>query len=166
MAIMDSLAEFCDATSVALTAGATIQLLGNQIDLSVLGRNIGDGQPVYLIVSVDTGIITAGSAGTIQFALTSDSAAAQNVSATVHSLSPVYVTDDAPTAALSAGKFIWVQAIPSSFFSDVGNTNTYERYLALQTYVLTTSTTAGKINAWLSLDPVTGGQVKYADASN
>jgi hypothetical protein len=166
MAIMDSLAEFCDATSVALTASASLQTIGSQIDLGVLGRNIGDGQPVYLVVTVDTGIITAGSAGTIQFALTSDSAAAQNVSATVHALSPKYVTDDAPTAALSAGKIVWVQALPSSFFSDTGNTNTYERYLSMGVYVVTTDTTAGKINAFLTLDPVTGGQKRYADASN
>ena len=166
MAIMDSLAEFCDAVSVVKTAGASLQLLGNQIDLSALGAQFG-GQPVYLNVTVDTGIITGGSAGTIQFALTSDSAAAQNVSATVHALSPVFVTDDANTATLSAGKCIWSQAIPAEVFSDTGNGNTYERYLAFQVYVVTTDTTAGKVNAWLSLTPLNvKGVAVFADASN
>jgi hypothetical protein len=166
MAIMDSLAEFCDAVSVVKTASASLQTIGSQIDLGALGQVIG-GQPVYLVVSVDTGIITAGSAGTIQFALTSDSAAAQNVSATVEALSPIYVTDDAPTAALSAGKVVWCQPLPVGLFSDTGNTNTYERYLSMGVYVVTTDTTAGKINAYLSLTPVmTQGVSVFADASN
>jgi hypothetical protein len=166
MAILDTLAEFCDAVSVVKTASSSLQTIGNQIDLGAAGINVGAGQPVYLVVTVDTGIITAGSAGTIQFALTSDSTANQATSATVLSLSPKYVTDDAPTAALSSGKIVWVQALPSNFFSDTGNSNTYERYLSMGVYVVTTDTTAGKINAFLTLDPMAGGQLVYADASN
>lgn len=166
MAIMDSLAEFCDAVSVVKTASASLQTIGSQIDLTALGAQFG-GQPVYLNVTVDTTIITGGSAGTIQFALTSDSAAAQNVSATVHALSPIYVTDDAGTAKLSAGKCVWSQAIPAEVFSDTGNGNTYERYLSMGVYVVTTDTTAGKINAWLSLTPLNlQGVSVFADASN
>jgi hypothetical protein len=62
-----------------------------------VARDLGNGQPVYLVINVDTEIITGGVAGTIQFKLASDATAviATDGSATDHWLSPVFVTDDA-----------------------------------------------------------------------
>src|ERR1044071_4318389 len=71
--ILDKRTEFADAVSVAATAGTA--LIGSQIDLTT-ARDIGNGRPVYLIITTDTEIITGGSAGTIQFKLASDATAA------------------------------------------------------------------------------------------
>jgi hypothetical protein len=45
--IMDERTEFCDAVSVAAVAGTA--LVGSQIDMSV-ARDLGNGQPVYLVI--------------------------------------------------------------------------------------------------------------------
>ena len=62
MAILDKRAEFADAVSVAAAAGTA--LIGSQIDLGV-ARDIGNGEPLYLVLTCDTSIITGGAAGTI-----------------------------------------------------------------------------------------------------
>lgn len=157
MAIMDKRNEFCDATAVGTTAGTN--LLGNQIDAEVV-RDLGNGQPVYLCINVDTSIITGGTAGTIQFQLVSDAQAAIAVdgSATVHWASKLFVTDDDIPNDLDAGEIVVCIALPT----DGGAP--YERYLGILSVIATTTITAGKINAWLSLDPI--GWKSYADAVN
>jgi hypothetical protein len=55
--IMDERLEFADAVSVAAAAGTA--LIGDVIDLGSVHRDIGAGQPVYLVITVDTEIITA-----------------------------------------------------------------------------------------------------------
>ena len=57
--ILDSTLEFCDNVSVAASIGTA--LIGSQIDTSVV-RNIGNGRPVYLVITVGTAIATAGTA--------------------------------------------------------------------------------------------------------
>lgn len=145
--IMDELLEFADATSVA--AGAGTALIGDVIDMTVV-RDIGNGKPVYLIITVDTEIITGGSAGTIQFQLASDAQAAiaTDGTATVHWASKLFVTDDAAAndAQMNAGGVIACLALPAEGA-------TYERYLGILAVIATTTVTAGKINAFLTLDP-------------
>lgn len=167
--ILDSFAEFADAVSVAAAAGTA--LIGSQVDLSEIGPDIGAGTPVYLMIGVDTAIITGGSAGTVQFALVSDATAAiSTTTSTVHALSPVYLTDDTPTIPI--GTWVWATAIPQGIASwgatgaEAGETtNTYERFLGILCITGTTTTTAGKINAFLTVDPIVGWKA-YADASN
>lgn len=143
--ILDSRNEFADATSVA--AGAGTALVGNVIDLGEASRDIGNGEPLYLVIQTDTEVITGGSAGTIQFSLASDAQAAIAVdgSATVHFNSATLVTDDAAanSAALNAGGVIAAVALPQG---------TYERYLGILVTIGTTTVTAGKINAFLTKD--------------
>lgn len=141
--ILDKFNEFADATSVAGTAGTA--LVGNVIDLGAESRDIGNGEPLYLVIQTDTEIITAGSAGTIQFQLASDSTADLATSATVHFASASLVTDDAAanSAALNAGGVIAAVALPQG---------TYERYLGILAVIGTTEVTAGKINAFLTKD--------------
>ena len=67
--IIDERLEFADAVSVAAAAGTAN--IGDIIDMSV-ARDIGMGQPVYLVIGVDTEIITGGAAGTLKFLLVSD----------------------------------------------------------------------------------------------
>lgn len=155
--ILDERTELADAVSVASTAG-TINV-GDVIDMSVV-RDIGNGQPVYLIVTVDTEIITGGTAGTIQFQLVSDSVTTPDTStATKHAYSPVYVTDDsaANSPELNAGGVPFQIALPVEG-------EQYERYVGLQAVIGTTTTTAGNVNAFLSLDPY--GWKSHPDATN
>lgn len=145
--ILDERTEFCDATSVALTAGANAQNIGDIIDLGV-ARDIGNGEPLYLVISVDTSIITGGAAGTISFLLVSDSTStiATDGSQTIHFESRSFVTDDDALNDLDAGATAVVVALP-------WEGRVYERYLGVQARVLTTSTTAGAVSAFLTKDP-------------
>jgi subtilisin family serine protease len=156
--ILDERLEFADATSVAAAAGTA--LIGDVIDLQV-ARDIGNGHPVYLVITTATEIITAGAAGTLKFQLVSDAQAAIAVdgSATVHLDTGNFVTDDAAANSpqLNAGGVICCIALPLQG-------PVYERYLGILAITATTTTTAGAINAFLTLDPI--GWKAYADATN
>lgn len=145
--IMDDFLEFADAASVAAAAGTA--LIGDVIDLSSVQRDVGLGEPTYLVITTDTEIITGGTAGTIKFQLVSDAQAAIAVdgSATVHWDSGTMVTDDAAAndSRLNAGGIIACVALPAEGPE-------YERYLGLLCVTGTTTTTAGKINAFLTKD--------------
>ena len=155
--ILDKLNEFCDATSVA--AIASTALVGNVIDLSVVGSDIGVGGCTYLVIRTTTEIITGGTAGTIQFQLASDAQAAIAIdgSATVHLTSPSFVTDDAAanSDALNVGGTIMVAELPYG---------TYERYLGILAVIGGQTVTAGAIDAFLTRDPAVWKA--YADGAN
>lgn len=148
--IMDERLEFADAVSVAAAAGTA--LIGDVIDLGAVARDIGQGQPAYLVITTDTEIITGGTAGTVKFQLVSDAQAAIAVdgTATVHVDTGNFVTDDAAANSpqLNAGGIIFAGPIPLEGA-------VYERYLGILCVTATTTTTAGKINAFLTLDPPT-----------
>lgn len=158
--ILDEYNEFADAVSVAAAAGTA--LIGDVIDLGTASpqRDIGNGEPLYFVVSVDTEIITGGVAGTIEFLLVSDAQAAiaTDGSATVHYRSRAFVTDDAAAndPQLNAGGFPVIVALP-------WNGPIYERFLGVLVVTGTTTTTAGAISAYLTHDP--RGYKAYARAS-
>jgi len=160
--ILDERLEFADDASVA--AGAGTALIGDVIDLEQ-ARDIGAGQPVYLCIRTGgTEIITGGSAGTLQFKLVTDAAAGISTdgTATEHILTDTLVTDgtDANAAEFKVGKTIFFGAIP-------GEGVPYERYLGILAVTATTTTTAGTINAFLTLDPSNSSTNKaYPDATN
>ena len=159
MAIMDETLEFADAESVAAAAGTA--LIGDVVDLGV-ARDVAKGAPLYLVIQATTEIITAGTAGEIEFQLVSDAQAAISTdgSASVHFSTGQFTTDDAAanSAQLNAGGIpIAVVAIPMEG-------RVYERFLGILVVTTTTTTTAGAINAFLTLDPI--GWKAYADASN
>lgn len=153
--ILDERNEFADAVSVAAAAGTA--LIGDVIDLGSASRDIGSGQPVYLIIQTDTEIITGGSAGTIKFQLASDSTADLATSATIHLDTGTLVTDDAAAndARLNAGGLIFSAPLPQGAV--------YERYLGILAVIGTTTVTAGKINAFLAFDQPPA-QRAYPDA--
>lgn len=150
--IMDERLEFADAASVAAAAGTA--LIGDVIDLGSVHRDIGSGQDVFLVITVDTEIITAGAAGTIKFQLVSDAQAAiaTDGSATVHIDTGTFVTDDAAAndAQMNAGGVIFCGRLPNEG-------KVYEEFLGILAVVATTTVTAGKINAFLTLDPISHG---------
>lgn len=150
--ILDERTEFCDA--VALNTGAAgTYLLGDQIDLGV-ARDIGAGQPLYLVVTVDTGITVAASTGTVSFSLASDNSAsiATAGTATVHATSAAWATS---TTAIPAGTVLFAVALPMEGA-------VYERYLGILQTTGTTAINAGKINAFLTHD--VAKYKAYADA--
>tara|TARA_Y100000310_G_scaffold25627_1_gene24507 strand:+ start:2091 stop:2567 length:477 start_codon:yes stop_codon:yes gene_type:complete len=156
---LDERLEFADNVSVAAAAGTA--LIGDQVDLTV-ARDIGNGQPLYLVIRTGgTEIITGGSAGTLLFQLASDASAAiaTDGSATVHLQTDALVTDDdaANAVQFNAGGLIFFGALPLEGVP-------YERYLGILAVTATTTTTAGTINAYLTPDP--GGWQSYADAPN
>lgn len=146
--LLDERTEFADAVSVAGTEGTA--LIGDVIDLGSVARDIGEGHPLYLVITTDTEIITGGSAGTIKFQLASDAQAAiaTDGGATVHFDTGTVVTDDAAanSAQLNAGGVIACVALPKEG-------KVYERYLGILAVIGTTTVTAGKINAFLTTDP-------------
>lgn len=142
--ILDKRNEFADAVSVAAAAGTA--LIGDVIDLGTASRDIGAGEPLYLIINTATEIITGGAAGTIEFRLVSDSTANLATSPTIHFSTGTLVTDDAAAndARLNAGGLICSVALPRGAV--------YERYLGVLAVTGVTTTTAGAINAWLSTE--------------
>lgn len=154
--IMDERTEFADAVSVAAAAGTA--LIGDVIDLEV-ARGIGNGEPLFLVITVDTSIITGGSAGTISFSLASDAQAAiaTDGSATIHFTSKLFVTDDDALNDLDAGAMAVAVALPLEG-------PVYERYVGILATIATTTVTAGKINAFLTHD--VAKWKAYADAAN
>lgn len=157
--ILDERLEFADAVSVAAAAGTA--LIGDVIDL-VLPRDVGAGHPLWLVITTDTEIITAGTAGTLKFQLVSDAQAAIAVdgSASVHYDSGNLITDDAAANSpqFNAGGVIACIPLPQEGV-------VYERYLGILAITATTTTTAGKINAFLTADPAPTLK-SYADAQN
>lgn len=159
--ILDSRAEFADGsagTGSVANIPATINV-GSTIDTQVGSLNLlnGIGDETFLVITIDTAVITGGTAGTIAFRLVSDSTAVPDlVTATVHYTSRAFVTDDIALAALQVGTIAVVVRLPSDL--------DYERYLGVQAIIATTTTMAGKINAFLSKDARVWKA--YADAVN
>lgn len=135
--ILDERTEFCDATSAILNVGNAI--IGDVIDLgsSPTLQDIGNGDPLYLVIQVDTTFV--GATSTTTFDLCSDSTANLATSKTTH-----VSTGAIPVASLAAG-FTKIIALPIEA--------TYERYLGLWETVATANVTAGKINAFLTTTP-------------
>lgn len=133
---LDSLLEMSDAQAVTATAIST-----NVIDLGPITdnalRDIGAGEDVYLVLSVDT-TFTAAGAATLTAALVSDSTVNLATSPTTHAT----VLNAAAVATLLAGLQVAIKLPP-------GN---YEQYLGIQYTVATGPMTAGKINAFLTKD--------------
>ena len=101
--ILDNNLEFADAVSVAASAGTAN--IGDIIDLTT-ARDMGNGEPMYLVISVDTEIITGGSAGTIKFQLVSDS------TTTIATDGSVSTSATAPSTGESTQTSAMVAAMP------------------------------------------------------
>ena len=137
--ILDVFAEFADATAVN-TGGVASYLVGNVMELDAVSRDIGQGQPVYLVIQVDTAIASA--TGSFKFKLCSDAQAAIAVDGT----QTIHLETGAKLqAALTAGTLVACVALPMGLV--------YEQYLGIVQETITAAATAGKINAFLTMDP-------------
>lgn len=147
--ILDERLELSDVGTLATATGTALH--GDVIDFG--GDQIGDGEPMYLVIQVTTAVTSAGAA-TVKFELASDAAAAiaTDGSATVHA-----ATEAIGKASLVAG---YTRVIPLPPAAG----NSYERYVGVLTTVGTAALTAGAVNAFLTKD-VARWQA-YADAAN
>jgi len=118
-----------------------VRNVGDVIPLDVV-RDIGAGEPLYLVVQIETTLDDSGGTATVQFQLVSDSTAtiAVDGSQTIHWQSPVYN----PADALKAGQVVAVVALPQG--------QKYEKFLGFQANVGGEALTAGKVNAFLVRD--------------
>lgn len=148
--ILDERTEIADATALS-TSGTGRALVGDQIDLSSATRDVGTGEPLYMVIQVDTAVTSGGSA-TVDFEIVSDASAsiATDGSATNHAS-----TGAIAKATLVAG-YKTVIALPQG--------NTYEQFLGVLANVGTAALTAGKVNIFLTQDPANWRA--YADATN
>lgn len=135
--ILDEKLEFCDATAVSAAAGSA--LVGDVVDLDILGRRLGSDTPMKLVIQVNVAFASGGAA-TVSFELASDDAAAiDTTTGTKHARTKAF-----SMAELTAGKRIIIP-LPSGI-------PTYERYLGLIVVTAAATTTAGSIDAFLVVD--------------
>jgi hypothetical protein len=136
--ILDKLLEFGDAAACFTNVGTAV--VGDVVDLGSAPtlQNIGGGEPIYLVVAIDTTIV--GATSTSQFKLVSDSTSNLTTSPTTHMDSGAI-----PVATTVAGYTVFCAPLPSNA--------TYERYLGVTVTSATANTTAGKANAFLTLTP-------------
>lgn len=139
MAILDNLTEFADA---AATGAVGTRIVGDVIDNGAPNRDLGQGRAIWLVVNVATGI-AAGAAGTYQVKLTSADNAALSSNPVDHVVSAAHVTGTTPIAV---GTVLLQVALPAGI--------PFKRYMGIQEVVATQATTAGAINAFLSLDGI------------
>lgn len=134
--ILDERNEFADAAAIALNTTNAIAPNTDVIDLGATPtlRDLGNGEPIYLVIQVDTAF---GGAGNVTFDLVSDSADDLATSKTTH------WSSGAIAYTTWVAGYTKVVALPTEA--------TYERYLGLWE---TTSgnLTSGKINAFLTRD--------------
>lgn len=137
--ILDKRNEFCDATALNTGAAGTY-LLGDQIDLGV-ARDVGNGQPVYLVITVDTLPTSAAGTATAQFSLASDATAAvSTTTSTVHLLTKAFAISE-----MAAGQVLAAVALPMEGIA-------YEQFLGILQTTGTQAFTGGKVNAFLTND--------------
>lgn len=145
--ILDNLTEFADAQTVTATAISDVIDLGAAPAL----QDIGNGQPLYLVLTCDETAGSGGGSATVNFSLESDSTANLATSATTHAS-----TGAIGQASLVAGTFKRVIPLPVEV--------RYERYLGVRFTVASGPLNAGKFSAFLTLDP--HGWVALPDASS
>lgn len=140
--IIDTRAQFASAVAVNAVAGTA--LIGSQYDLGV-AANL-DTNELTLVIIVSTAIITGGSAGTVSFSLASDTTAAISTSAAnIHFKTMDFVTG---AATLPIGSVLACVRVPHGS----GVLPAYKRFLGILCTTGTTTTTAGAISAFLTLD--------------
>jgi hypothetical protein len=144
--IMDKLVTFCEDEAASGTAATRLE--GDVINL-VNARDIGQGQPLYWIIVVNTAAASVGSA-TINIKLASDAQAAiaTDGSATVHAQTGILAYTE-----FSARKVFSI-AVPAEG-------SAYEQYLGVLVDTADATTTALVITSFLSIDPF--GWKAYAD---
>lgn len=135
--ILDERTEFCDAVALN-TGGAGSYLLGDVIDLGE-AKDLGNSDPLYLVVQVDTTATSGGSATGVISLVTDDNASLSSPAVLVSSKAWA-------VADMTAGTTLMVVQLPMEGTA-------YERYLGIQQTTGVAAFTAGKINAFITHTP-------------
>ena len=136
--ILDALIEFSDAQAVTSTAISTnVADLGPVTDNTL--RDIGTGEPLYLVVQTAVACTDTGNDATLTVTLESDSTANLATSPTVHF----------STGALAFSAFAPAGAVVAAVRLPAG---LYERYLGVRYTVANGPLTAGAFDAFLTRD--------------
>ena len=135
--ILDERTEFCDAVALN-TGGAGSYLLGDVIDLGE-AKDLGNSDPLYLVVQVDTTATSGGSATGVISLVTDDNASLSSPAVVVSSKAWA-------VADMTAGRTLMVVQLPMEGTA-------YERYLGIQQTTGVAAFTAGKINAFITQSP-------------
>ena len=147
--ILDKRVEFADDVAITTTGANATKNIGNQIDLSVSGLNIGTVDDIFVVIEVGTAITSTGAA-TVDFRLVSGDAAAISTTGAAR----VHYT----TGALA--KTTLVKGYQVAFPLPRGD---YKRYLGVQTVSGTQLVKTGKINAYLVNQPPFNKAYKRGD---
>ncbi len=149
---MDNNLEFADATSVGTPNSTTVNV-GDIIDSDV-ARDLGTGQPMFLVVQVTTAITSGGSA-TVRFKLVSDSTDTIAVDGT----QTEHATSDSIAVASLVVGWQWIVQLPPE------GSIAYEQFLAFQVEEdAGQALNAGNVNAFLTPNP--RSYKGYPDAVN
>jgi hypothetical protein len=135
--ITDKFVYFAEGVA---TGNTGTRILGDVIDLQQV-RDIGAGQPIYLVVQVKTAI-TAASGGTYAVKLTSGTNDAL-ANPQDHVVSATFSS----AATIAAGTELLKVALPMEGPA-------YKRYIGVQEVVASQNTTAGAVSAFLVFDAV------------
>jgi hypothetical protein len=145
-AILDIRSTFASDVSIAAAAGEAI--IGDVMPMDTTGMNLGNAMtPVYLVVGITEAVVSAGAA-TVQFKLYSHS------TATVTSGVEHFASAAIPKADLTVGEIAVAIILPQG---------DYGAYLGVSAVTAVATTTAGKINAHLTMDAPNGWKA-YPDA--
>lgn len=135
MSILDAHNEFSSAQAVTATAIST-----NVIDTGAFVKNLGVGDPLWLIVRTVTAATDAGSDATLAVTLETADNAALSTNPVVH-----YTTGTLAFAAFSpAGTALIAIPLPSA---------DYKQYMGIRYTVASGPLTAGAFDAYLTRDP-------------
>lgn len=150
--IIDGLNTFANNASVAGPAGTAV--VGDVIDTQGLGgnplqaggqRDVGAGEPLYVVLKVSTGIV-ADDPGSINVQLVSDSVDTLDNSPTIHYQTGALTTQaSTPAAGLAAGDVLAIIPLPVEG-------SEYERYLGVRAVIATEAVSAGAIDAFITWD--------------
>jgi len=147
--ILDERTEIAD--NVTLGTAVATALIGDIIDMTD-ARDIGQGQPVYLVIQITTAVV--GTTSTVNFRVRSDGVEAIHATTSTAHVETGAIAE----AVLVAGHRI-VLALP-------GEGNAYERYLGVQSIVAVNVLTAGAVNIFLTTEPSVTPTTSYPDAAN
>ena len=152
MAIMDSRVLFGENFDLDLEPSTV--LLTNQVDIGVAGRDIGNGETLYLNFVVTEAFTDGGDAATLNLRLRSDS------TATIHATTSTghFETGTILKAALTLGAEF-------SYKIPMENNAPYEQFIGVQAVIATAGFDAGMITCWLGESSV-GGWKPYAEGAN
>ena len=148
--LVDSRLEFADDLTAWAAVGTL--LLGDVIDLGV-ARDIGQGQPLYLVIQV-TELYASGGSALVNFRLRSDGVAAIHATTSTAHLE----TGAMAFALLTLGAQFVIPIPPEGL--------AYEQFLGVQVVTTVADTTAGDVNAFLTTEPPVKPTTSYADAAN